>query len=189
MQKLFSRVRRRSVSYPALPAWRNKPGCLTPGLPANHRRLSKVLSSCTVANESVVVHHTTKRQKSFALSVRVPSFERDRPPGGPPLVKPQLNGGPARRAVNHAEEISVLVSDFLIGRPRLSASGIWTLLSWGVLSEQASIQSALVLLRVQLNRGARPKSPKPFSPRIMAVADAGDKPTRLSATPARVRAQ
>ena len=42
----------------------------------------------------------TKRQKSFALSARVPSFERDRPPGGPPLVTPQLNGGPARRAVN-----------------------------------------------------------------------------------------
>jgi len=43
----------------------------------------------------------TKRQKSFALSARVPSFERDRPPGGPPLVTPQLNGGPARRAVNY----------------------------------------------------------------------------------------
>jgi len=41
----------------------------------------------------------TKRPKSFALSARVPSFERDRPPGGPPLVTPQLNGGPARRAV------------------------------------------------------------------------------------------
>ena len=41
----------------------------------------------------------TKRQKSFALSARVPSFERDRPLGGPPLVTPQLNGGPARRAV------------------------------------------------------------------------------------------
>jgi len=43
----------------------------------------------------------TKRQKPFALSARVPSFERDRPPGGPPLVTPQLNGGPARRAVNY----------------------------------------------------------------------------------------
>jgi len=43
----------------------------------------------------------TKRQKSFALSARVPSFERDRPPGGPPLVTPQLNGGPARRAVKN----------------------------------------------------------------------------------------
>ena len=42
----------------------------------------------------------TKRQKTFALSALVPSFERDRPPGGPPLVTPQLNGGPARRAVN-----------------------------------------------------------------------------------------
>jgi len=43
----------------------------------------------------------TKRQKSFALSARGPSFERDCPPGGPPLVTPQLNGGPARRAVNY----------------------------------------------------------------------------------------
>ena len=43
----------------------------------------------------------TKRQKSFALSARVPSFERDRPPGGPPLVTPQLKGRPARRAVNN----------------------------------------------------------------------------------------
>ena len=46
-------------------------------------------------------HKPTKRQKSFALSARVPSFERDRPPGGPPLVTPQLNGGPARRAVKN----------------------------------------------------------------------------------------
>ena len=42
-----------------------------------------------------------KRQKSFALSARVPSFERERPPGVPPLVTPQLNGGPARRAVKN----------------------------------------------------------------------------------------
>ena len=48
---------------------------------------------------SCVIHTPTKRQKSFALSARVPSFERDRPPGGLPLVTPQLNGGPARRAV------------------------------------------------------------------------------------------
>ena len=41
----------------------------------------------------------TKRQKYFALSARVPSFERDRP--RPPLVTPQLNWGPARRAVNY----------------------------------------------------------------------------------------
>ena len=31
---------------------------------------------------------TTKRRKYFALSVRVPSFERDSPPGGLPLVTP-----------------------------------------------------------------------------------------------------
>ena len=46
----------------------------------------------------------TKRQKSFALSARVPSFERDRPPGGSPLVTPQLNGGPARRAVKNKDD-------------------------------------------------------------------------------------
>ena len=41
---------------------------------------------------SCVLHHQLiKRQKPFALSARVPSFERDRPPGGPPLVTPQLN--------------------------------------------------------------------------------------------------
>jgi len=40
---------------------------------------------------SSVLHSTTKRLKSFALSARVPSYERDRPPGGPPLVTPQLN--------------------------------------------------------------------------------------------------
>ena len=45
-------------------------------------------------------HHQVNGKKSFALSARVPSFERDRPPGAPPLVTPQLNGGPARRAVN-----------------------------------------------------------------------------------------
>ena len=45
-----------------------------------------------------------KRQKSFALSARVPSFERDRPPGGPPLVTPQLNGGPTRRAVKKGKK-------------------------------------------------------------------------------------
>jgi hypothetical protein len=32
----------------------------------------------------------------------------------------------------------------------------------------------------------RPKSPEAFSPRAMAAAVAGDKPTRLIATPARV---
>jgi len=49
VQKFLSRVRSRSVSYPGLPAWRNKPGCFTPGLSANQRRLNWVLSSCTVA--------------------------------------------------------------------------------------------------------------------------------------------
>ena len=34
----------------------------------------------------------------------VPSFERDRPPGGSPLVTPQLNGGPARRAVKNKDD-------------------------------------------------------------------------------------
>ena len=34
---------------PALPAWRNKPGCLKPELSANQRRLNKILPSCTVA--------------------------------------------------------------------------------------------------------------------------------------------
>ena len=41
---------------------------------------------------SCVIHTTNSTAKSFALSARVPSFERDRPPGGPPLVTPQLNG-------------------------------------------------------------------------------------------------
>ena len=34
-----------------------------------------------------------------------------------------------------------------------------------------------------------PQIAEAFSPRTMAAADAGDKPTRLGATPARVRAQ
>ena len=48
---------------------------------------------------SCVLPTTNYTAKSFALPARVPSFERDRPPGGPPLVTPQLNGGPAQRAV------------------------------------------------------------------------------------------
>ena len=55
----------------------------------------------SVRSDFLRITPPTKRQKSFALSARVPSFERDRPPGGPPLVTPQLNGGPARRAVKN----------------------------------------------------------------------------------------
>ena len=33
-------------------------------------------------------------EKSLALSAQVPSFQRDRPPGGPPLVTPKLMGDP-----------------------------------------------------------------------------------------------
>jgi len=58
-----------------------------------------------------------------------------------------------------------------------------TLLRWEVFSEQAFTQSARIL-RVQLNRATRPNSLKHFSPRTMAAADAGDKPTWLSAIPA-----
>ena len=39
----------------------------------------------------------TKRQKSFALSARVPSFERDRPPGGSPLVVTRESYSPTKR--------------------------------------------------------------------------------------------
>ena len=59
-----------------------------------------VVRSVSQSDHFLRITPPTKRQKSFALSARVPSFERDRPPGGPPLVTPQLNGGPARRAVN-----------------------------------------------------------------------------------------
>ena len=42
-------AKRLYVYIPALRARRNKPGCPTPELSANQRRLSKALSSCTVA--------------------------------------------------------------------------------------------------------------------------------------------
>ena len=48
-----------------------------------------------------IYSHHLNNGKLFALSARVTSFKRDRPPGGPPLVTPQLNGGPARRAANY----------------------------------------------------------------------------------------
>jgi len=63
----------------------------------------------------------TKRQKSLALSARVPSFERDGPPGGPPLVTPQLNGGPARRAVNK-KALRSYFSAFPLSSPSSSTS-------------------------------------------------------------------
>ena len=49
----------------------------------------------------VINTHHKLNGKNPSRYLRVPSFERDRPPGGPPLVTPQLNGGPARRAVNN----------------------------------------------------------------------------------------
>jgi len=53
-----------------------------------------------------------------------------------------------------------------------------------VSSEQTSIQS----LSPTPTRSA-PQIAEAFLPRTLAAADTGDKPTRLSATPARVRAQ
>ena len=65
----------------------------------------------------------TKWQKPFALSARVPSFERDRPPVGPPLATPQLNGGPARRAVKKLPCSSFLLFLFLAPTSILSNEG------------------------------------------------------------------
>jgi len=49
VHKLLSRVRWRTVSYPGVTCVGNKPGCSTPRLTANQRRLNKMHSSCTVA--------------------------------------------------------------------------------------------------------------------------------------------
>ena len=49
---------------------------------------------------SCVLHHELNG-KNPSRYLRGSRLERDRPPGLPPLVTPQLNGGPARRAVNN----------------------------------------------------------------------------------------
>ena len=82
------------------------------------RQPSVLTHSVSQRSDFLRITPPTKRQKNFALSARVPSFERDRPPGGPPLVTPQLNGGPARRAVNKEQRryfvlTQIQRSDFL----------------------------------------------------------------------------
>ena len=60
VQKLFSRVRRRSVSYPGVTCVEEQAGTFNAmcfgGLSINQRRRNKILSSCTVAESPPDIH-------------------------------------------------------------------------------------------------------------------------------------
>ena len=102
-------------------------------------------------------HHQLNGKKYFALSARVPSFERDRPPGGPPLVTPQLNGGPARRAVNNpiwhrSQCCGVKWGARMLRARSVSREEVWA-------SEK---NKARAVVEIYLKTGAMPTRLKPF---------------------------
>ena len=111
----------------------------------------------------------TKRQKSFALSARVSSFERDRPPGGPPLVTPQLKGRPARRAVNKEQRRPFVVaqirdqrSDFLRITPPTKRQKSFALSARVPSFERDRPPGGLPLVTPQLNGGPARRAVKDF---------------------------